>query len=1477
MPDSPEYSLSSTPSIQSNKSFTAHTVPDTVMAEQISHNVVNNNGSASGSPLVDAVANTITHVSADDGAHQQPLPETKTDGLQMLQSTDQHATDINAITSSLAPGSQAADAAAEPSAGDAAGTVTETNTVDSEANTLDKSSDAPIHLTNGLGDATGSGDGVLDEGSVDASLHSDAEGSRGDASEQKKDEKHHTRTSSVKKPANFSKVSVTKNFLAKSATPTPTAVAKSGDKPSPAGTPLQLSAAKPRLIAKTGASLRDVQKARIGAESASGPDASKVWNKNRPVPPPPPKQFTDEELKQQYGIHLATRLQSDETGKESKWADIDDDEDDWAPETVVWMDGTKSTLTPQDAANLQKEQAAADPQPTKPAEGAKPSLAPKKPTELGPTKTILKPGLSAAAAQAKQNGLPAGASTDKSSQAKSPAATPSKSPWAALPPVEKVSPINPPVQQPPAPKFMSQDARAYEPATPSQPAREIAADTFDRSWREGEGGTRELFNSTNGRYEPAPEGRRTSVKPDSVRKPSVLQRPSQNAVGPAEPSSAFQTRTTSQADGYGRRRGSSINQDGVPAPRRMSVSKGPDLSPASERRPSTVVGHDMRTSPRVAKNEPAQPVFSQQSAWQQQMPPRPEQGTEGEVEAVEDPVKVQERVMREKRELAKKRRQEEEEQKEAEKQKRLKARLAGLEGAGKSRKEREAEAAAAAAATAVIPSAEKPPEVTTAALDSQDARPQPAQPAETAAMAAPALEAQSLPSAPEAPLVPSTMGPVEAVPSPIPPKPQSSSLPEGPTSTADHDQRQAPRHHLSPRANARAPFQQQPSTYRPPASSYSSPGDRKQQPFGRSPLQNNDAFSTPWPTTAPNGNVWGTSGIGNGTFESANGFAPMPMPQQTSSLPPPPGMTRPSPSARISPQGVAQESRSPSLQQQAAVEPQRGFAPPGFESRTDPFANQARANGTSPIPGLARPPHAPGPIAPPSRSQQQQSGQHSDKLKAWGAAAENLPRKYQSDAEAAVERSREAVSSAPRDDTIKETFKRTSAQQGRLGAPRKYDQTEFTVHDAQGSRPVQTLSPAPPNAQTQPSGPFSTASPLQQDPWKAAGERTVRIPDGSLNAAHGGLPAQQPPIGPPTAQHQVSSGPPGSLTAQDSPVPPSAATKDQSPPPPETSSHPVNSGNARQPLVKLPPGRPVVKLPPAPSPAPPQSPLLSQNSVLLPQRPISNWGAPKPLAMQPSWQERFNGLFNRTAISTEVPPSPPKTPPKAPSAALAVTSSSRTVMDDAPAAEATVSLPQAKRVTSSEGFIIDDSADIISKPRIEQMFTEELNFGSTPKVALPRGLIYNKILSPTPRNMMNTAPDSRIEIRSSLELNMTDIHPQKYVGIFVHLPQLKLNNRMAKRNTTSHQPGGYQDRKPSGKFNKQRGAGASPSTVGASSNSSRQPSFQKPAAPAPGPQAAAGNHATETARKPSATRGGFAGHRGGRGQHGPQQTVKPVQ
>lgn len=1182
------------------------------------------------------------------------------------------------------------------------------------------------------------------------------------------------------------------------------------------------------------------------------------------VAPPPPKQFTDEELKQQYGIHLATRLQTDEDGKESKWADIDDDEEDWAPETVIWMDGTKSTLTPSEAMPVEKEQKPAPQQAAKPAEGVRPTLALKKTIDSGPPKTILKPGVAAQQAKQQTGVTAASSGTEKPSlKAKSPAPHPSKSPWAALPPVEAISPLNPPVQLPPQlqqpTSLPTQDARAYESQPLTQPARQIAADTFDRSWREGEGGARELFNSANGRYEPAPEGRRSSIKPESAhRKPSVLQRPSQSGTSPAEPSAAFQSRTGSQTDGapWPRRRGSSVSQGSLPPGRRMSTSKPPELEPTAERRPSTVVGHDLRLSPKASRSESVRPNFAQQSTWDQQMPPQPPQSEP--VTEVEDPVKVQERIMREKRELAVKRRKEEEERLEAEKQERLKAKLAALAGAGKSKREREAEANVVAVVE--TPVSERQIELTPSTSKASDMPAAPSQTAEASTELAPDLRAQAQAPAPaqDLPLAPESVYaqlPVseEEPPSPLPPKPQPAGFAERPVSSANQGQRQgqAPRAHLSPRANARAPFsQQQPSPYKPPTSSYSSPGERKNQSFGRAPLTNNDTFS-PWPTTGANGNVWGTSGIGNGTFEKASSFAPVPIAQQNSALPPPPGM-RPATSTRISPQGFGQEPRSPSLQQSQAAEQQRTFPPPGIEARPEATWGQPRANGVSPAPGLGRPPHAPGPIAPPSRAHQQQqqaSIQRPDALAAWNNAAQRMPHQYAADAETTERKKEEGVIALPREDTIKETFKQTSAEQGRLSAPRRYEKTESAIHDAQGSRSVSTLSPAPPNAQTQPIGPTPTASPLTEH-HKQVGENTVRIPDGSLNPAHGGLPVQQASVIPPLGQQQPLIAYQGNAKFPTSPLAPVVGTKDQSPPPPETSSHPVNiGGDVMHPHVKLPPPPPVVKLPPAPASQPPS--MRQPTPVMMPQRPVQVWGPPgaaRPIVMNEDWQARFNGLFNRAPIQTEVPPSPPKTPPKSQQGpALAVASSSKALLDDLPAvSSATVSLPQnVRRNVTAEGFTIDDSADLVSKPTMEQMFNEELSFGSLPKIAVPRNPLYDDDVyhTPTQNNMLKMATNSRflrqVDAQSEPDVDFRAFFNKHPAGYFVKLPGT-IGNRLVRINTGGRKETVMQqqhDRKTSGKSHKTKpnkdGVPEPPAINGTPGAGSRKTSSQKVPTPAP--------------------------------------------
>jgi hypothetical protein len=90
----------------------------------------------------------------------------------------------------------------------------------------------------------------------------------------------------VKKQTSFKAVSVNKTFLAaKGAGP-----AKSGDKAAPGSTSLPVapsasSTPRPRLVAKSGSSLRDSTPRTAatpnGGKMGSAPDANAVWNKNR--------------------------------------------------------------------------------------------------------------------------------------------------------------------------------------------------------------------------------------------------------------------------------------------------------------------------------------------------------------------------------------------------------------------------------------------------------------------------------------------------------------------------------------------------------------------------------------------------------------------------------------------------------------------------------------------------------------------------------------------------------------------------------------------------------------------------------------------------------------------------------------------------------------------------------------------------------------------------------------------------------------------------------------------------------------------------------------------------------------------------------------------------------------------------------------------------------------------------------------------
>jgi hypothetical protein len=249
------------------------------------------------------------------------------------------------------------------------------------------------------------------------------------------------------------------------------------------------------------------------------------------------------------------------------------------------------------------------------------------------------------------------------------------------------------------------------------PPKEIAADDFSRASWKGEGaayGSRELFNSQSGRYEPVTDRRASRADPHVRGQPAVLQRSSQaDSQGPAEPSAAFQThRTSGQEPPYGRRRGSSNVSGGsgfiarygkaadLPAQmagpellgaRRESFAGGSDSAASHAISPSTQPGEDLarqqqppwqqaRMSPASHHSVPNHQASAQQpsSVEAKLAPPtQPMQQNSGAAPGTDD-YEYQKKLMRERRELAMKRRLEEEAQLEAEKQERIRLKLAAM-------------------------------------------------------------------------------------------------------------------------------------------------------------------------------------------------------------------------------------------------------------------------------------------------------------------------------------------------------------------------------------------------------------------------------------------------------------------------------------------------------------------------------------------------------------------------------------------------------------------------------------------------------------------------------------------------------------------------------------------------------------------------------------------------------------------------------
>lgn len=378
------------------------------------------------------------------------------------------------------------------------------------------------------------------------------------------------------------------------------------------------------------------------------------------------------------GIHMATRLHTDDAQRQSTWADIDDEDEDWAaPEAITWTDGTKTTIPHVDETAsipeqpIVKEDKFLD-KPRSPAPSAgSPSV------KLGVLASgkglVLKP-----------------ASSEKPTLVAKPPAppTPVKSPWAQLPPVSKVSPMDTP-NEPPQGRFQPPSQVYGLRGGPPLAAREIAADDFSRSPRRD---NQQLFNSQSGRYEPVPDRRGISRSELQPRQPAVLQRPAYSEIqGPAEPSAAFQT--THSSGGYGRRRGSSNVSGGSGSFQRMGRPYDQSMAPPEvldARRMSLASAGDHPISPHHFSPVGPQggPRQSSTSPYQQRVSPAMSSATpqipDGALEptapkpAIENTVEFQKRLMQERRAEAIKRRQEEEAREEAARKERLAKKLAAL-------------------------------------------------------------------------------------------------------------------------------------------------------------------------------------------------------------------------------------------------------------------------------------------------------------------------------------------------------------------------------------------------------------------------------------------------------------------------------------------------------------------------------------------------------------------------------------------------------------------------------------------------------------------------------------------------------------------------------------------------------------------------------------------------------------------------------
>jgi hypothetical protein len=1011
---------------------------------------------------------------------------------------------------------------------------------------------------------------------------------------------------------------------------------------------------------------------------------------------------------------MTSRIQADGEGKESKWADIDDDEDDWAPETIEWGDGTKVTVNQADVippATQTSKPESTTTEEDKPAQPVK-IVPPLTTTTIGPNATVLRVGASAERQQAQKAATLQKGPTEKPIQAtsKAPAPPPSKSPWAALPPVDKVSPIaiNPQLSMPQPTRYYNNQGSLQSPSTMASqsPAKEISADDFNRSWRDSQNSQpRELYMPNSGRYEAVNESRRRGSRNDqNFRAPAVLQRPSQSDQHtPAEPSAAFQThRSSTEQDRapWARRRASSnVSATSGQYGRRMSVTKlgDRDLSAVSsegaqERRGSHATASDSVGSQDIppppvptaayrpqgfsnVQQMPRQPSFNADQAPANTPPPVAAADLEAERA-------LQKQLMREKRELAIKRRQEEEARLEAEKKERIRLKLEAMGPPPEKSKQQETPIANQEARVSAPTSA--PPTQTPPKPPIPEASGQPTQ------YGMMKLHPPDVTRAPAS---------VEQHPEMVRPIPQPSDI-AGPLS--------------EPALNIPNPSSAITNGVRPSPEPQPTKMSRD-APLDDRVVQTSKASGmasesrSPWPSSRvdhrpPPTNLWGpptnNKALGNGTFDqSLAGF-----PSREFGAREPPWKN-----------GRLAAERSPQLIPATTHVPMdRTPSLPSFPpSEQSPLAANSEIDSVLPQ-------SRPAPIGPPQAQQASQRWQASPNLgpvaatvAAWNnfsaaVAQDDRAENERAQHELAIRREEEArtgVRRAPQY-TFNETWKQieTGDQAGQrqvIGVaqanfnPSMLTGTQF---GAVGALPVTDLASRPVNSLRS-----SRFFPQPTDNTSGQNRRAV------------------------TYSHPEPSA--------DSPPPPPAEEFG--------SPHPAYDGDFRHPIVQLPPKKPVVKLPPAPSSTPPPvstvpdrppvvaAPLSFAAAVKTQPAPQPSPPPPPPPQPQPqpslravstpiaataSWQDRFNGLFGRH-------PQPERTQPERTQLerkdqVLAVTSASKEPLDVLPInVSASVSLPQL------EDDILKDAGKATSKDvEDEEEIFEDRVTGDLPTIKIPQAL-----------------------------------------------------------------------------------------------------------------------------------------------------------